>query len=299
MKILCVGNINYNIIFPLNEYPIENSKNYADKKVECGGGTMFNAAYLLGKWGMDVYLSGVIGNDAYGNKIIEELEGMNVNIKYLEVNNKLNTSISTSIINTMNGSNTEFTCKSEEMYLNELSLDFKPDIILLDGQEYDISKLLLKKYPSAVSIIYSNVPSEQVIELSGLTDYLICSKSFAETLTNTILDFKDSKTISSLYLKLKKVFSNQIIVTLENTGALYEDNHKIRIMKSLNLKQSSTLSSIDIFQGAFTYGVAMKLDLEEIIKISNITTALSMNEIGSINSIPSKEKMKLTLNEYK
>ena len=299
MKILCVGNINYDIIFPLTEYPIENSKNLVSKKIECGGGTIFNAAYLLGKWGMDVYLAGIVGSDAYGNKIIDQLESMNVNIDYLEINDKLNTSISTSIINTSNGSRTEFTYKSEDMHLDDISLDFKPDIILLDGQEYDTSKLLLKKYPNAVSIIYSNIPSEQVIELSGMTDYLICSKSFAESLTNTVLDFKDSKTISNLYLKLKKVFSNQIIVTLENTGALYEDNHKIRIMKSLNLKNSNVISSIDIFHGAFTYGVAMKLDLEETIKISNITTALSMNEIGSINSIPSKEKMKLTLNEYK
>ena len=32
-------------------------------KVECGGGPASNAAYLLGKWHMDVYFAGVVGND--------------------------------------------------------------------------------------------------------------------------------------------------------------------------------------------------------------------------------------------
>lgn len=298
MKILCIGHATYDITYILDNFVIENTKNRVKNCVECGGGSASNAAYLLGKWGMDVYFAGIVGNDFYGNKIKEELESVNVNTDYIQISNEFKTTVSTIIVNKGIGSRTILTYKPESMKMKEFDLGFEPDVILLDGQEYEMSKLILKKYPKAVSIIDAGRVTEEILELSGMVDYLICSKNFAEEITKILIDLKNINTISSLYLKLKQTFNNQIIVTLENTGALYEINHKIKIMKSLSVKTADTTGAGDIFHGAFVYGVVQKLDLEDIIKISNITAALSVTEVGGRLSIPSKEKMKLTLNEY-
>lgn len=72
MKIMCIGQSAYDITLPLDHYPIENKKVRIQGKVECGGGSASNCAYLLAKWGMDVYFAGVVGNDYYGEKIKEE-----------------------------------------------------------------------------------------------------------------------------------------------------------------------------------------------------------------------------------
>ena len=68
-KVLCLGNCSYDITMPLEEFPLENIKYRVKEKVECGGGPASNAAYLLGKWGIDTYFAGIVGNDLYGNKI--------------------------------------------------------------------------------------------------------------------------------------------------------------------------------------------------------------------------------------
>ena len=69
------------ITMAVDSFPKENTKNRIDNRVECGGGPAGNAAYLLGKWGMDVHFAGVVGNDEYGKRIKEEFESVNVNTK--------------------------------------------------------------------------------------------------------------------------------------------------------------------------------------------------------------------------
>ena len=198
MKILCIGQAAYDITFPLDDFIIENTKNRVNFSVECGGGSASNSAYLLGKWGMDVYFAGVIGNDDHGKKIIDELNSVNVNTDYVQISDDFKTTTSMIIVNKGNGSRTILSYRPDNMKMREFELDFKPDIILLDGQEYEMSKLLLKKYPKAVSIIDAGRPTEKIIELAGMVDYLVCSKEFAETITNINIDFKEVKSISSL-----------------------------------------------------------------------------------------------------
>ena len=85
MKILCIGNAAFDVTLPIDHFPIENQKTRLEEKcVECGGGSASNCAYLLAKWGMDVYFGGVVGDDYYGEKIIEEFANIGVNTKYLE-----------------------------------------------------------------------------------------------------------------------------------------------------------------------------------------------------------------------
>ena len=70
------------------------------------------------------------------------------------------------------------------MKMKEIDLSFEPDIILVDGQEYNASDKILKKYPKAISIIDAGRTTEEVIDLAKKVKYLVCSKDFAEKMTN-------------------------------------------------------------------------------------------------------------------
>lgn len=299
MKILCVGNCAYDITFPVDGFIKENTKNRLETKIECGGGPAANIACLLGKWGMEVYFAGVIGNDYYGKRIKEEFDKYNVNTKYLQISDEFKTSVSTIIVNKQNGSRTVLSHKPDNMKLKDFNLDFEPDIILIDGQEYEISKKILKKYPKSISIIDAGRANEKIIELSGLVDFLVCSSEFAQKATNIKMNYNDIKSISSIYNKMKKFFNNKIIITLEEHGALYEKDNKIKIMKSISVDTVDTTGAGDIFHGAFIYAIANKMNLENAIKLSNIAAGISVTKYGGRNSIPSKEEVKEKLYEYR
>ncbi|HHW69659.1 MAG TPA: carbohydrate kinase family protein [Tenericutes bacterium] len=285
MKILCIGLAVYDISFPVTDFPKENSKNRVSDKIECGGGPASNAAYLLAKWGLDVTFMGAVGNDTFGHKIKEEFDNVGVDTRYLEINDNYETPISFIIPNVTNGSRTTMTYRNSSIHTKSVELDFTPDVIFIDGQEYDLSVELLKKYKNAISIIDAGSVTKERVELCKLVDYVVTSKNFAEDYSGIKIDYSDFSTIENLYSKLEDDFKTNIVVTLESKGALYKDLDGLKIMPSIKVKPIDSTGAGDIFHGAFTYGIVKKMDMKKIIKFSNIAGALATTKIGGRNSI--------------
>lgn len=299
MKILCIGHIAYDITIPLEEFPTENTKNRVPSRVECGGGPASNAAYLLGKWGMDVYIAGVIGKDLYGERIKEEFEKVGVHTTYLEMNSEHQTTSSFIIANKSNGSRTVFTYRPSTIKMRPITLNFEPDIILTDGQEIEVTKEIIKKYPNAISIIDAGRAKLEIIELAKMVNYTVCSKEFAETVTEMKIDYDKPNTLIELYKKMESIFKNNIVVTLESKGALYKYGNQAKIMPSIKVKAVDSTGAGDLFHGAFTYGIAKNMPYEEIIKLSNVTGALSVTKIGGRYSAPSTEEIKEVYHDFR
>lgn len=298
MKILCIGHAAYDITIPVDEFPTENTKNRVHNRIECGGGPSATAAYLLGKWNMETYFAGIVGKDLYGKKIKSEFDMVGVDTKYLEISEDHTTTSSFILANTSNGSRTVFTYRPSDMKMNEIELDFEPDIVLMDGQEADMSKKILEKYPKAISIIDAGRARKEIIELSKMVTYLVCSKEFAENVAE--IKFKeDYSNIEEVYNKLETIFHNTIVVTLEAAGCLYKYNNQLKIMPSIKVKPVDSTGAGDIFHGAFTYGIAKKYDYEKVLKLSNIAGAISVSRIGTRASIPTLEEMEEVYNEFK
>ena len=297
MKILVIGNATYDVTFPVETFPVENTKNRVDNKVECGGGPAYNAAYLLGKWGMDTTFAGIIGHDIFGAKIAKQLQSVNIDIKYIQVSSEFPTTNAFIIANTSVGSRTVLTYKPGTMKMKDFELDFEPDVILVDGQEYDMSVKFINKYPNAVSIIDAGRPKEHIIELSKMADYVVCSKEFAEEVTQ--IKINEEKDQIDLYKKMDSLFKGKVIITLEAKGALYKYNNQIKRMPSIEVKAVDSTGAGDIFHGAFTYAIANGYNVEEAVMIGNIAGAYSVTKIGSLDSMPDKEDIRKYYNEFK
>lgn len=298
MKILCIGHAAYDITLPVDAYPVENTKNRVSKKMECGGGPASNAAYLLGKWGMDVYFAGIVGNDDYGKRIKEEFDVVGVKTKYMQLSESYKTPSSFIIASQDKGTRTILTYRPGNMNMQDIELDFEPDIILVDGQELELSKKMINKYPNAISIIDAGRPIAEIVDLAKMVDYVVCSKEFAETITNMSIDYDKNKSILDIYKRMESLFNGQIVITLESKGALYKVGDQIRIMPSLKVKPVDSTGAGDIFHGAFTYGIAKKIDYEQTIKIANIAGALSVTKLGSRYSVPTKDEMRKIYHEF-
>lgn len=297
MKILVIGHAAYDMTFPVDSFPVENTKNRIEKRVDCGGGPAFNAAYLLGKWGMDTSFAGIIGNDFFGSRLINQLKRVDIKTNLVEISNQYPTTTSCIIANTSVGSRTVLTYRPSQIKMSSFELDFEPDIILMDGQEYEMSMKLIQKYPNAITIIDAGRPKDDIINLAKMVNYVVCSKEFAEKVTGIKIENNDSSI--NVYKKMENIFKGKVIITLESKGALYKYNNQIKIMPSLKVKAIDSTGAGDIFHGAFTYAIANNYDLEKAIMISNIAGALSVTKIGSLASMPSKEDMRKYYHEFR
>ncbi len=299
MKILCIGHAAYDITLPVSNFPIENTKNRVSSRIENGGGPANNAAYLLGMWGADVYMCGVVGNDNYGKHIKTELDSVNVNTKYLEINKDYPTTSSFIMANTSNGSRTILTYRNKDIKVKEMKFEELFDCILIDGQEYEASKYAIEKYSDAVSIIDASRDTKEIRDLCKMVDYVACSKNFLEEVSNIEIDYNNDQTLIDAFNILEKEFNTNIIVTLEANGCLYKENNEIKIMPSLKVEAVDTTGAGDIFHGALTYALANKYPYEDALRVANITGALSVTKLGSRNSMPEKNSIKEYISEFK
>lgn len=293
MKILCIGHASYDITIPYDGYPIENTKNRVSEKVECGGGPAANAAYLLGKWGLETTFVGCLGKDIYAERIIKEFKSVSVNTDHIELDEDDETTLSFIIVNKRNGSRTVIAHRQKDMNLKN-KCDLSADIILADGQELDATIQAIEANPNAISILDAGSLKEENIILGKKVNYLVCSKVFAEDYTKIKIDFNNPESISKIYEKMSNDFKNNIIITLEAKGCLYVKDKAIKLMPSINVTPVDTTGAGDLFHGAFTYCLAANYDLEKTLRISNITGALSVTKMGGRNSVfPLEEVLKI------
>ena len=292
MKILCIGHCVYDISLPFDDFPEENKKYRIENREESGGGPACNAAYLLGKWGMDVSMAGMVGNDEYGKKIIEELQEVNVKTDYIETSYEHKTSTSFIIVNTKNGSRTLINLPMPYTPLKKCELDFSPEIILIDGHDYLTSKRIINKYEKAITVLDAGRYREEIIEICKSVKYLVASKEFAEEATKIKCDFNNKSSLAEIYQNMKNKFPKpEIIITLEENGVLYCENNNIKLLPGMDIVEKDTTGAGDIFHGAFVYALANNYELEKALKYANITAGISCTRFNPRKSIPTLDEV--------
>ncbi len=296
MKILCIGRPAYDITLPLDSFPQENTKTKCYKKFECGGGSASNCAYLLGKWNQEVSFSGVLGNDAYGKKIIKEFESKKVDITNINVID-IETPIGYIISNMNEGTRTIITYNSSypELEFNE---NMTADYILIDGYYPETVKKVFEHNPQAIKIMDAGKLDEENYELAKLVDYVVCSKTFAEGVSGIEIVINNSKNLKKIFKIMEEKFPGKIIVTLEEDGCMYKDND-IKVIPTIPVVPVDTTGAGDIFHGAFVYAISNKYSLKDSLILSNITATLSCKKIGSRQSVPEIEEVLTIFNQQK
>lgn len=290
MRGLCIGHASYDITLPVENFPKENTKNRIHERIECGGGPACNAAYLMAKWRMPTAFVGVIGDDYYGHKIEEELHRIGMDLTYLEKSKSARTTASYIIANITTGSRTILTSKDQNLTYSRKEIPMHPDVILVDGEELDVSRQVLLDNPEAVSVLDAGRVRESTLALGSMVTYLICSKDFAEEYTKKVIDLKDKATLISIYEQLYQDFKTNIIITLEDAGC-FTKLEDYEVIPSIKVKVVDSTGAGDIFHGAFTYFIMNGYSLKQSLQLANITGAISVTRIGSRYSMPSLEEV--------
>lgn len=291
MKAICVGHSTFDTTLPVDSFPKENIKMRIKEHIECGGGPASNGAYLLAKWGIDTTIASVVGNDYYGERVLNDFRKIGANTKYLELKDGHGTSSSYIIANMSNGSRTAITSKKPPIRRLEQPIDEKYDLILIDGEHPETAKEVLLNNPQAISVLDAGRLNDDTRELGKLVTYVVCSHDFAEEFTNKKTNINDINTLIEIYNEIKNYFQTNIIITLEADGSFTELNNQYKIIPSIKVKAIDSTGAGDIFHGAFTYFIGMKYSLEDAIRYSSISGALSVTRIGSRYSIPSLEEV--------
>lgn len=291
MKVVCVGHSTYDTTLAMNEYPKENVKYRVEKHIECGGGPASNGAYLLAKWKMDVTMLSIVGKDYYGDKIIDDFRQIGADTSYIEQKEGYQTSSSYIIANKSNGSRTIITAKSNPIRALSQDVALQADVILIDGEHPETAKKVLLNNPLAISVLDAGRVNDDTKELGKMVTYLVCSKDFAEEISNIQIDTNNSLSLIECYEFLKNYFKTNVIITLEAKGSFTQIDDKYELIPSIKVTAVDSTGAGDIFHGAFTYFISNGYSLKSAIHYASITGGISVTRIGSRNSIPTLQEV--------
>ena len=194
------------------------------------------------------------------------------------------------IANTSNGSRTILTFTGDrKSHPCTKEINEKYDCILFDGEDAELGKRVIENNPDAIKRLDAGNLRDGTVMLSYLVDYLVCSHDYAEDYTDMKMDYSDINSIIKIYEKMKESYNNKIIITLEDAGCFTEIDGKYEIIPSIKVNPLDSTGAGDIFHGAFTYFLIHNYNMRDILKYSNITGALSVEKIGSRNSMSKLE----------
>ena len=291
MKCACMGSLVYDMTFVIDDKLEEDSKMRAKEFVACGGGNGSNYAYALASWNNDVDLYSIIGDDLDGKKLIDEFNTKNIDMSGVEIRDNFITPKSVIISNKKNATRSIVTTYREKIRKLSTNIKSNYDVILLDGSYIDSAKELLDNNKEATIIFDLESVDEEKVNLAKRSDYMICSRNFAEEFTNMDLSNTSVNLLKECYDKLNNYFNNStIIITLGKDGCFTKlDDYKL--IDSIKVKAIDTTGSGDIFHAAFAHFLSMKYDIEQVIKYSTIAAGLSTKKVGCRNKVPTLEEV--------
>lgn len=261
------------------------------QKEECGGGPAFNAAYLCAMWGEKVELISRIGNDTYGKRLLEIAAQAGIGTNYLIKDDEIETPHSYIFSNQENGSRTLFNFPGEKKDIKYKYPDEEVSVILSDGHEPEISVEAIHHYKSAISIVDAGTCRESTMQVAKEVDYLVCSEDFARQYTGKTINLNDPKKACEIFEEVEQINHKHAVVTLGEKGLLYRRDGKITLMPAFKVKAVDTNGAGDIFHGAFAYAIKQQLDFYDVLKISSMASAISVQTLGAQSSIPQLTKV--------
>ena len=107
------------------------------------------------------------------------------------------------------------------------------------------------------------------------------------------MNLKDWKACQEIFAQIEAINQKIAVITLGERGLLYRNEEgEICRLPACQVQAVDTSGAGDIFHGAFAYGLYKKFPLLENLKQSSVTSALSVQKIGSQAAIPTLEEVR-------
>ncbi len=295
-KVICLGIAVLDQIFTLAELPRIGGKHFAENYLEVGGGPAATAAVTIARLGGDVEFWGRVGDDAVGDRILGELEAYGVDISQVRRIENADSSVSAVLVDQT----------GERLIVNRANSGLDPDpswlpmerlsdccAVLVDSRWIEGAQTLLKqaKLKGIPSILDADcTPGDDISELVGLASHIAFSEK-------GLIEVSGERDYKKALNKIDRKVNGWVYVTRGDKGTFWMENGSLKQEPAYEVDVVDTLGAGDVFHGAFAFGLAEGLKLEEIMRFSNAAAALKCRKLGGRAGIPVRTEVDELINK--
>lgn len=262
------------------------------------GGKGANQAYALGKLGANVSMLGAVGKDEYGDKLLENLNSVNVNTNNIIKIDNVNTGCAfinvdesgeNSIV-VIGGANKKI---SEQMILDNINTIEESDIIIMQLEiPLEIVTLVSKiAKEKGKLIILDPAPAVSNIPIELLSNVDIIKPNETEIQILSGIETKSEEDIVTAARNLINKGVKVVIVTLGDKGSILITKESVQHFSSLDVNAIDTTAAGDSFTAALSKSLLDGKSLEEAIKFGHLVSSIVVTRKGAQTSIPNEAEI--------
>ncbi|MFQ6089194.1 MAG: carbohydrate kinase family protein [Candidatus Methanofastidiosia archaeon] len=270
LDVLCIGNLNLDLTFFLEDFPREHQKIICEKAHISLGGAAGNTACFLSSLGLKTGFLGCVGKDLVGEAQIRELESYGVETSHISQRG-------------ISGIAVILLGKDKRMVKYpganlEKELDFEyirkaRHVHLSSNEREDIEKIL--KFCKKRGIQVSYDPGEnRFLDLMSSSDYLFLN----EDELGFLVGEKELEDLRDLNPKI-------LVVTKNEGGCIVKTKSKKIEVESFGVKSMDTTGAGDAFDAGFIYGLVKKKSLKECGILGVACASLTVQKKGARSGI--------------
>lgn len=296
-KVLVIGSLNMDYITTVDRRPLDGETVLGKSFIQSPGGKGANQAYALSKFGVQTAMIGMVGRDAAGNCLLENLRSVGVNIKGVKQSEKFQTGCAfievdgngQNRIVVVQGANGQI---NEDHLLESEELFAWADIIVMQLEipleTVAAASGLAEKYKKKVLLDPAPARNDLPSELLQRIDILKPNETELEILSGKKVKNK-ADVVSAAQILLKKGVRN-VLVSLGEKGAAMINEASTFFVPAKAVQAVDTTAAGDCFTAAFVSELKNE-NYVQAIDFAVRAAAIAVTRRGAQSSIPAKQEV--------
>lgn len=310
--VYCVGELLIDMFCTNIEESLKEGRDFQ----KMAGGAPANVAATISKLGGQAAFAGKVGNDPFGDFLIDILDQYNVDTSMVEKDSERATTIA--FVSLMADGERDFQFNrgaDENLDINDLDVDcilmskivhYGSATALLAGTSQDTYFTLMEK--SSQKGVYVSFDPNYRMDLWGenTADFINLSKraisyaDFVKVSEEELYLITEKEEIYEGILALHELGAALVAITMGKDGTYISNGETCELIPSISVKSIDSTGAGDAFVGAFLYQLAhqdqeiTRLDFElvkQAVYFANKVGATVCQKIGSLTALPALEEI--------
>ncbi|MGJ5836415.1 ribokinase [Bacillus sp. G402] len=286
-QIVVVGSCSMDLVVTSNKRPSAGETVLGESFKTVPGGKGANQAVASARLGADVYMIGRVGDDAYGQDIMSNLQAQGVRTTYMKPVTEMESGTAHIIlaegdnsIVVVKGANNEVTPHYVKDALSSIE-DIGIVLIQQEIPEETVEAVCTICSEKGIPVILNPAPARKVSQqILDQAAYITPNEHEAALMF-------DGLTIAEAL----RQYPNKLLITEGKNGVRYFDGSKEVLVPGYPVKAVDTTGAGDTFNGALAVALTEGKSLYDALAFANLAASISVTKFGAQGGMPAREEL--------